>query len=271
MTRSEFDGGYPILRQAAAHGRLALTCIEYLQAGCLDGVQTSNEDGETCDTDASKLLERTRELDHYTRGSSLADEEQRLRLQHPFYAYAAAHWHVHVIKSCAAGLEQRQINLALHRFFTHDRRTKAWLKLHWSKNEEASKSVTPLHIAARYGLTDFAGYLEPKDFTVDAVDVLGRTPLWWAAHGGHANTIRLLVQAGADPDKDEKPRGLKPLHEASSKNHAEAVRALLEAGVDPLTPKAREDPGRFCGNAPRSTGHTPLMVRMFDRHSRYFD
>lgn len=53
--------------------------------------------------------------------------------------------------------------------------------------------------------------------------------------------------------------GLKPLHEAAGKNHHEAVRALLETGVGPLTPKSKENPGRRCGNAPTSRGHTPLM------------
>jgi ankyrin repeat protein len=70
-----------------------------------------------------------------------------------------------------------------------------------------------------------------------------------------------LVQAGADPDVDDNVNGLKPLHQAASNNHADVVRALLEAEVSPLTKKTREYPGRRCGNASTSRGHTALMVR----------
>lgn len=89
---------------------------------------------------------------------------------------------------------------------------------------------------------------------------------WWAATKGHAAVIRVLIRAGADPDQDDRRHGLKPLHKAASKNHHEAVRVLLEAGVDPLTPKTREDPGRRCGNAPRSEGHTALMYACDNGH-----
>lgn len=49
-------------------------------------------------------------------------------------------------------------------------------------------------------------------------------------------------------------------------NHNEAVWALLEAGVDPLTKKTRENPGRWCGNAPRTTGDTPLLYACENGH-----
>jgi ankyrin repeat protein len=206
------------------------------------------------------LFERTGNVDLYAGDSGRMDDEQRIRLHHPFYSYAAAHWQLHVLRSCAANFPQESVNSALLKFFTDKRRAKAWLKLHWSKSEKASKGVTPLHVAARFGLTEFARHLRPEKSNVDAVDVFGRTPLWWAANCGHADTIIFLVQVGANPDVIEKFRGLRPLHEAASRNHAEAARALLEAGVDPLTPKTRENPWRRGGNARKTTGHTPLMV-----------
>jgi ankyrin repeat protein len=119
-----------------------------------------------------------------------------------------------------------------------------------------------LHVAARYGLTDFARSLVKQGAIVDTKDAHGKTALWWAAANGHADFGKLMVQAGADPDVDDKIFGLKPIHEAAKENHSEFVHALLEAGVDPLTRKTRENPGRTCGNAPISIGHTPLMVRL---------
>jgi ankyrin repeat protein len=137
---------------------------------------------------------------------------------------------------------------------------KAWLRLQWYDTEHDNKGITPLHIAARYGLIEYARSLIENQADVHARDVDGETPLWWAAGGGHGALIRMLVAAGADPDVDDKLNGLKPLHKAASKNRADAVRALLEAGVNPLTEKTKESPGRRCGNAPRTRGHTPLMV-----------
>jgi ankyrin repeat protein len=142
----------------------------------------------------------------------------------------------------------------------NEQRLKAWLKLQWVEGGDGI-SITPLHIAARYGLISYAGHLVSEKIDVHAVDTYGRTPLWWAAHSGHSDIVRLLVQAGADPDVDDKVAGLKPLHEAADNNHAGVVRVLLEAGVNPLTEKTREYPGMRCGNAPTSTGHTALMVK----------
>jgi ankyrin repeat protein len=157
------------------------------------------------------------------------------------------------------------VNSALDQFFDDGQRLKAWLKLQWAEGGYG-KGITPLHIAARYGLISYVRHLLSKqEVDIHAGDVFGKTPLWWAASNGHPDIVRMLVAGGADPDVDDKVLGLKPLHKAASKNHAEVVRVLLGAGVNPLTEKTREDPGRRCGNAPRSRGHTALMVRIHSR------
>ncbi|KAJ8118880.1 hypothetical protein OPT61_g215 [Boeremia exigua] len=264
-TRCEDDGGYPILRFEATHGRLALACVEYLRAGCLDSIDNTlaEEDG---DPDLSELDEGAQDFGFFGGRSPPTNDDQQARLQHPFYAYAAAHWHLHVKRSSSTGFPQDHINVALDRFFSNTNHTKAWLRHHWEGKDASSRRVTPLHIAARFGLGDFVRHLCLSESDMNAVDILGRTPLWWAASAGHADVMRCLLQAGAKPDIDEKVRGLKPLHEAASNNHGDAVRVLLEAGVDPLTPKANEDPGRWCGNAPRTQGYTPLMYACKNGH-----
>jgi hypothetical protein len=267
VTRSETEGGYPILLPGSTHCRLALTCLEYLQNGCLDGVSGDDEDDEDDDEfgadddgfDCYELYDPGR--------SNEGHNVQRVRLQYPFFGYATLNWHRHTAKSHTAGFDQKDLTAALTTFFGNKQRTKAWLKLEWANDDAKCKNITPLHIAARYGLTDYARDLVQHGADVHAGDVGGKTPLWWAAANGHADIIRLLAQAGADPDVDDKVRGLKPLHEAAKENHSEAVRALLELGVDPLTVKTTEDPGRRCGNASRSTGHTPLMVSILSSRS----
>ena len=77
-----------------------------------------------------------------------------------------------------------------------------------------------------------------------------------AAAKGHFQVVKILLKHGADSDPDDNV-GLKPLHLAASGNHAAVVKVLLEAGVDPRTPKTKEYPGNWCGNAPKTFGDTP--------------
>jgi ankyrin repeat protein len=60
------------------------------------------------------------------------------------------------------------------------------------------------------------------------------TPLTGAAWGGHAEMIRLLVRAGADPNglPEQGARGHRPIDVAAEHGHADAVEALIEAGAD---------------------------------------
>jgi ankyrin repeat protein len=263
-TRSPSNSGYPILRAGPTHERLALSCLEYLQAGCLDQIKLR----KTNDDDSDEETEGWRP----GKPVELAKEKFSMRLKYPFLAYAAANWHLHVLRSAAAGSDQTKINAALDGFLKSRHRMGAWLKLQWTDDERSRKRVTKLHIAAKLGLTEYARLLLSSDtIEVDTSDVFGKTPLWWAATSGNAEIIRLLVKAGANPDHHDKIFGLKPLHEAAEKNHFESTRALLEAGVDPLTKKMKEDPGNWCGNAPRSTGHTPLMYACHNGHLEVVD
>lgn len=82
--------------------------------------------------------------------------------------------------------------------------------------------------------------------------------------------IRILVAAGANPDRDDEVSGHKPLHEAARKNHFEAVAALIEAGVDPLTATTREDLRR-CGYTSTTVGDTPLMYACESGHLEALD
>jgi ankyrin repeat protein len=60
----------------------------------------------------------------------------------------------------------------------------------------------------------------------------GYTPLISASMNGHADAVRLLVEAGADKDKVETADGMSALHWAACDGHLEAARILVEAGAD---------------------------------------
>ncbi|MFC7099801.1 ankyrin repeat domain-containing protein [Nonomuraea rubra] len=72
-----------------------------------------------------------------------------------------------------------------------------------------------------------------------ATDMAGA--LYQAAVQGHAGIVRMLLEAGADPDREtgDESEGL-PLCAAACWGHLGAVNALLDAGADP---DRREDPG----------------------------
>lgn len=80
-------------------------------------------------------------------------------------------------------------------------------------------------------------YLQLEEFLptvidVNAVDVFGRTALWYASSVGDAANVQTLLAAGALPDLGP-DQG--PLHIAARYGHPEVVRLLLDAGaeVDP--------------------------------------
>ena len=66
-------------------------------------------------------------------------------------------------------------------------------------------------------------------------DVCGETALMAASSEGHAEIVRLLLEAGADKDmKDGTSRSnLTALMLATSKGHVEIVSLLLDAGANP--------------------------------------
>ncbi|SPO06411.1 uncharacterized protein DNG_09100 [Cephalotrichum gorgonifer] len=249
-TRLEDGTGYTVLRAGPAHAELALACLRYLQSGCL-------KDGDGTDD----------EPDDGFHGS-----DSRVRLQYPFFDYAASNWGSHIRGSEAAGHDQTEVNAEVRKFLGQDE-TKAWIKIGWEHQFPRTDSVTQLHVAAKEGLLSYVmSLLETEEnMHVDVRDPCGRTPLWWAANQGHAAVISALIAAGANPDQDCGRDGLTPLHRAASLNHFEAARVLLEAGVHPMTRKTREHPGRRCGHAARSTGHTPLMYACDNGHLETID
>ena len=58
------------------------------------------------------------------------------------------------------------------------------------------------------------------------------TPLHFAADAGNAETIRVLVAAGADVNACEAVEARTPLHYAAAQGHVAAIDALLDAAAD---------------------------------------
>jgi ankyrin repeat protein len=71
---------------------------------------------------------------------------------------------------------------------------------------------TPLHFAAQAQAPSVVEVLLAAGAAVDTADRHGNTPLWRAVFcsQGEGATIRLLLEAGADPDRDNGRRGTYP-------------------------------------------------------------
>ncbi|KAJ5164960.1 uncharacterized protein N7500_006790 [Penicillium coprophilum] len=230
---------FPILEAGPTNHRLAVACLDYLMCGCLESIN----------------VKKRKDSDNYYNPKKAQQIE--IRLKFPFLEYAANNWYIHTRRAALTGMDLSSLYSVIDEFFESKKQFIAWLDIDWPQH--SLQGVTPLHAAAKAGLAQYAAHLFQKGNVDPSVKTHnGDTPLYWAAFGGHGDVAQILIQNGADPD-GEANQGYKPLHEAARKNHADVVKTLLAAGVDPMTPKTQDTPGRRCGNAPTSVGHTPLM------------
>jgi Ankyrin repeats (3 copies)/Ankyrin repeat len=93
---------------------------------------------------------------------------------------------------------------------------------------------TPLQYAAHKGHGDTVQVLLDHGAAVDARDANERTPLIWASMGGHGDVIERLLAAGADANAANSG-GWTPLHYAAEHDHTESARLLIGGGANPIT------------------------------------
>ncbi|KIL92273.1 nacht and ankyrin domain protein [Fusarium avenaceum] len=124
-----------------------------------------------------------------------------------------------------------------------------WTALHWaarrgwttmvstllSYSATPSRTTTldgwnPLHLAAKEGHVDIAQELITR-VDINAKDVHSRTALYLATWGGHADVVRCLLDALADP-KIPNAYGATALHCAAKRGHELIVDELLSKDVD---------------------------------------
>ncbi|GMH36939.1 hypothetical protein BSKO_04812 [Bryopsis sp. KO-2023] len=92
-------------------------------------------------------------------------------------------------------------------------------------------SMTPLHAAAEEGRDDTVKILIEAGADIDALNEEEETPLFYAARSGHLGVTITLVKAGATVDS-KTDIDFTPMMEAAFKNHVEVVVFLLDSGAD---------------------------------------
>ena len=102
-------------------------------------------------------------------------------------------------------------------------------------NSRDDKGRTPLHWAAyRNGNPAVLQKLIEAGADIDAQDIKGRTPLWDAARTSTPNVaaLQLLLQNGADPNREELGWGITVLYWAAVNERHNVLRELLASGAD---------------------------------------
>lgn len=94
---------------------------------------------------------------------------------------------------------------------------------------------------------------------IDEVDFKGWSGLHWALVREVPETIRLLLDSGADPNLPTET-GRLPLNIAMRSGQADAVKMLLTAGADPGAADSDGKTARMVGMA----GKYPELVRLLD-------
>jgi ankyrin repeat protein len=109
---------------------------------------------------------------------------------------------------------------------------KALLKKAADVNAAQGDGMTALHWAAMNGDVELTDMLVYAGANVRATTRLGSyTPLYLASQHGHATVIQSLVKAGADV-KAGTPNGTTPLMVAAASGDVESVRTLLDHGAE---------------------------------------
>ncbi|CAE7329343.1 VPS10, partial [Symbiodinium sp. CCMP2592] len=120
--------------------------------------------------------------------------------------------------------------------------------------EKGREGRSVLGVAASHGSRSCVRLLlEARADANKTTDLFGASPLWAACKGGHLETCRLLLQAGADMEKPA-ITGTTPLWVAATYGHVETVRFLLRAAADTTTSN-------------NETGATPLRMASEQGHA----
>ena len=118
------------------------------------------------------------------------------------------------------------------------------------KNKEHNQS--PLFHASDEGIAEIvAMILDVNHDDVNHHDVFGLTPLSYASRR-HFNVVKLLVEAGANPNEQDE-YGFTPLHEAAENDSLDILKYLIKNGGDVKIGLSKDYP-------PYSKGDTPLEI-----------
>ncbi|KAH6958097.1 ankyrin repeat protein [Fusarium avenaceum] len=196
---------------------------------------------------------------------------------HPFYDYAARHWGQHARESSLPTQELFDFfkdGSAVENSITVLMVRKSSIACTYFAHPPKPESVTSLHLATYFQLTDLVAELLRAGFHPDSGDSQGRTPLSYAAELGYEAFVSLFLEAGAETDskgleehantgESSWPHlnnvghaGRTPLSFAAEYGHVEASKMLISHGANIGSECSKHD----------YRGWTPLLFAVYHGH-----
>ena len=120
----------------------------------------------------------------------------------------------------------------------------------------SSDGFTPLHLACFFGQIEAAEILISHQADVNAVSPMRIAVIHSAAASRNAALLKLVLQAGADPNPQQQG-GYTALHEAAMHNSVERAQALLDAGADR---SIRSDAGLTAAEMAANEGNKEVLA-----------
>jgi ankyrin repeat protein len=235
MTMDDTDR-FPAFDSDSVHATISIACVDYLLSGVFD----KDEAQKRCDSDSCNYYQDDKYRCYQRESFSRDGSCRSLDLQFSFASYAIKFWSIHAAKVCTAsatGLYGKMANFLI----TESRNFECWMG-RWSGLEShVPTKFLPLHVGAHCGITGYVERLLVGGADVDTVDAFSRTPLLYAAMNGHAETVDLLIQHGADITHTDN-LGLSAVHMAAA--HAKTLETLFRHGAQPLVGKSIDGPYR---------------------------
>ncbi|KAM6516691.1 hypothetical protein FALCPG4_014865 [Fusarium falciforme] len=224
-------------------------------------------------------------------GRSASHEPYSWRSKFPFLHYAMASWVTHVRQSDARSVPQEDLleyfagpsNALMERW------VRVYRILGTYSDDYPLEGTSLVHVMSRYGVAGALGaILERADqvgINIDAKDSDGRTPLSWAASGGHEVVVQILLKTGkfdiarwpkvivrllllvtGKVNVDTKDwNGRRPLSYAAENGHEAVVRLLLDRGA---RTEAAHNEGRTPLSYAAANGHEAVVRLLLDRGAR---
>lgn len=176
----------------------------------------------------------------------------------PFYRYSTEHWGYHTNEALGQGLEASRVveflghgltrgswyqNLLYAHFCSispselislHPHVTNSQLILFVAtrlRRVSIAAGLSPLHVAASFGLHDVVAKLLGEGYSPNAKDSLLRMPIWWAAWNGHTRVVELLLGVTTDLEVRD-TQGLTPLMIATKRGYKTVVEVFLNKGAN---------------------------------------
>jgi RNA polymerase sigma factor (sigma-70 family) len=133
------------------------------------------------------------------------------------------------------------------------------------RQHDAHHGWTPLHLAAHYGHMEIVRLLVEHGADVNAVaqNSIGNTPISAAGWSNHIDIVEYLLQNGAEVDIPNK-WGSTALHRAVDASRVPLAELLLRHGADPLRPTGE---GKTALDRAREVGD-PGMISLLEQYTK---